>query len=131
MKNPPTDNLSRRERQIMDLLYAQGEASAADVQAALPDQPTDSTVRTLLRRLVDKGQVRYRQDGPRYLYRPLQEPSHAGRSALQRLISTFFGGSPRDALMHLLGEEADQLSDADLDAIEASLQQLRERGKKR
>jgi BlaI family transcriptional regulator, penicillinase repressor len=122
--------LSRRERQIMDVLIARGEAAAADVQGALPGAPSYSTVRALLRRLVDKGHVRYRQEGTRYLYRPTLEAGRARRSALNRLVQTFFGGSARDAMVNLLGAEGGELSDADLEAIEQSLRELK-RAKRR
>jgi BlaI family transcriptional regulator, penicillinase repressor len=119
--------LSRRERQIMDVLYAQRDAAAADVQAALADPPSYSTVRALLRRLVEKGHVTYRQDGARYLYRPVVERGRARRSAFRRVIDTFFGGSTKDAVVNLLGSEAGDLTAADFDEIEQSLRELKHR----
>ena len=116
-------HLSRRERQIMDVLYARQEATAAAVQEAIPDAPTYSTVRALLQRLVEKGHVQHRQDGPRYLYRPALGKSAAADSAQRRLVDIFFGGSAADAVVNLLGREA--LTAEDLEKVEDALARLR------
>ncbi|MGE0623151.1 MAG: BlaI/MecI/CopY family transcriptional regulator [Pseudomonadales bacterium] len=122
---PQPHDLSRRERQIMDVLYAAGEATAADVQAGLPDSPSYSTVRALLRKLLDKGQVRYRQDGPRYVYVPVVGKSQASESALRRLVDTFFDGSAAAAVVNLLGRDGERITENDIAAIEAELDRLK------
>jgi predicted transcriptional regulator len=123
-------HLSRRERQIIDALYACEEASAAEVQARLPSAPSYSAVRALLAKLVDKGHAAFRQDGPRYLYRATLEKSTAQRNAWQRLLDTFFGGSTADAVVSLLGREGNRLSAEELDAIERKVAELKaDRGK--
>ena len=117
-------HLTRRERQIMDVLYAREEATVAEVLAGLPDQPSYSTVRALLRKLLDKGHVRFRTDGPRYVYLPVVAKPQASESALRRLIDTFFNGSPGAAVVKLLGEAKD-LSTEELAEIEEVLGRLR------
>jgi len=118
-------HLTRRERQIMDILYSRNEASAAEIHRELPDSPSYSAVRALLKKLLDKRHVAFRQDGPRYIYRPVLAKGAARRNALQRLLETFFDGSPADAVVSLLGGERNKLSEADLDAIEAELNKIR------
>jgi predicted transcriptional regulator len=110
--------LSRRERQILDILYARGQATAGDVQAALPDPPSYSATRALLRILEEKGHVKHETDGVRYLYSPRVARERARRSALDHLVRTFFSGSTSDAVVALLGSPS-RLSDDDLDRIEA------------
>ena len=103
-------HLSKRERQIMDVLYRLERATAADVRAGMPEPPSYSAVRTLLRILEDKGHVRHEQDGVRYVYVPKVAPGKAQRSALKHLIDTFFGGSASRgmaALFELSGGEED------------------------
>src|SRR3954463_13791272 len=90
-------DLSRRERQILDILYERGQATAAEVQAALPEPPSYSAVRALLRILEDKGHVRHQQDGPRYVYLPTLAHDNAKRSALHHVLKTFFDGSAEQA----------------------------------
>jgi predicted transcriptional regulator len=101
-----TESLSRRERQIMDVLYAKGAATAAEIRDALTDAPGYSAVRALLRILEDKGHVRHEQQGPRYVYFPQVSKERARRSALKRLVSTFFGGSAAQAAAALIDSEA-------------------------
>ena len=120
--------LSRRERQIMDVLYERGEASVADVKSGLEDSPSYSTVRALLRNLTDKGHVTFRQDGARYLYQPTVEKSVAAQSAIARLVSTFFAGDKANAVLNLLGGE--ELTDDELKVIERTAARLRKRDKK-
>lgn len=119
--------LSRRERQIMDILFQREQATAAEIQQALPDAPSNSAVRTLLRILVDKGHLRHEQDGPRYLYRPTIEKDEAKRSALHRLVKTFFDGSPEQAMAALLDDPSADLSHAELDRLEGLIRQARDR----
>ena len=125
----PLPALSRRERQVLDVLHRLGRASAADVRAALADPPSDSAVRTHLRILEEKGHVRHEQDGPRYVYLPTVAREKAGRSALRHLMSTFFDGSPGHAVAALLDETADDLSASDLDRLDALIRKAREQGR--
>src|SRR5262245_51499069 len=104
-KKPPP--LTRRERQIMDVIYLHGRATAAEVQEGLADPPSYSAVRALLRLLEEKGHVRHEEDGPRYVYVPITPKNDAGRSALRHLVSTFFGGSVEDAVSALIDESED------------------------
>src|SRR5882672_11039496 len=94
--------LSRRERQIMDVIYRRGRATAAEVLEDLPDPPSYSAVRAMLRLLEEKGHVRHEQDGPRYVYLPVVNRDKARRSALRHLVRTFFDGSTEDAVAALL-----------------------------
>ena len=110
--------LSRRERQILDILYARARATAAEIQAALPDPPSYSAIRALLRVLEEKGHVRHSEDGQRYVYSPRVARSKARASALKHLVETFFGGSTAEAAATLLDASASKLSPAELDRIE-------------
>ena len=125
----PPPSLSRRERQVLDVLHRLGRASAADVRAALPDPPSDSAVRTHLRILEEKGHVRHEQEGPRYVYRPVVAREAAGRSALRHLVQTFFDDAPDRAVAALLDDAAADLSDADLDRLDAMIRQARQAGR--
>ncbi|MEM7049519.1 MAG: BlaI/MecI/CopY family transcriptional regulator [Acidobacteriota bacterium] len=127
MAEPLEHQLSRRERQIMDVLFQRGQATAAEIRGAMADAPSDSAVRTHLRILVDKGHVRHWQDGPRYLYQPTVTKERAKKSALKRLVTTFFDGSPEKAMAALLDDSAPHLSDAELDRLEGLIQAARER----
>ena len=128
MAGRPEENLSRRERQIMDVVYARGEVSAADVHAALPDPPSRTAVRTLLRILEDKGHVQHRRDGLRYLYRPSRPRGPAGRSAFRRVLDTFFDGSLANAVAAHLGDATD-LSPGELARLAALINQARKKGR--
>ena len=107
--------LSRRERQIIDILYRRGRATAADVMEDLPGDPSYSTVRTQLRVLEDKGHVRHEEDGPRYVYTPAVPRGTVRRSALKHLVETFFDGSAEKVITAVLG--AERLSAGELDRI--------------
>jgi predicted transcriptional regulator len=109
--------LSRRERQIMDILFRRGRAAAAEVMHDLPGEPSYSTVRTQLRVLEQKGHVRHEQDGVRYVYTPVVARHAARKSALRHVIETFFDGSPEKAVAALLGGEAAKLTGEQLDRI--------------
>jgi predicted transcriptional regulator len=109
--------LSRRERQIMDVLYRLGRATANDVLGELPGAPSHSTVRTQLRVLESKGHVRHEEQGLRYVYFPTTSRQAARRSALKHLVETFFDGSSEKAVAALLGGEAHRISDEELDRI--------------
>jgi len=97
--------LSRREREVLDIVYRRGRATAAEVRAEMAHPPTDPAVRTTLRILVDKGRLRHEYDGPRYVYTPTVAPDAARRSAFRHLLDTFFGGSARGAMAALLDME--------------------------
>src|SRR5262245_57184908 len=101
---PVSQSLSRRERQIMDLVYRLGRATAAEIHAQLPDPPVPSAVRTLLRILEDKGHLRHEKEGPRHIYLPTTPRRVAQRSAIKHLIATFFSGSSVAAAAALLDE---------------------------
>src|SRR3954468_17185240 len=103
MKKPLHVTLSRRERQIMDILYRLGSASAADVMRELPGEPTDSTVRTHLRILEEKGHVQHEEVGLRYVYSPKVPRKKERQSALKHLIDTFFDGSTEKVVAALIG----------------------------
>ena len=110
-------SLSRRERQIMDILYRQGRATAGEVMEALSGNPTYSTVRTQLRVLEEKGHVRHEELGLKYVYIPAVPRTAARRSALRHLVETFFDGSAESAVAALLGGEGARLSDEELERI--------------
>jgi predicted transcriptional regulator len=105
--------LSRREQEIIDIIYARGHASATEVREAMDEPPTDAAVRTTLRILVGKGHLRIVEDGPRYDYWPTVPPDAARRSELQHVLRTFFGGSTESALATLLDLQGDALTDAE------------------
>jgi predicted transcriptional regulator len=121
--------LSNRERQIMDILYRRGKATAAQVQAQLPDPPSYSAVRATLRILEDKGQVRHQRDGARYVFQPAVARDRAKRSAIQHLVKTFFDGSTELAVATLLDESASQLSEADYERLERLIEEKRKGGR--
>jgi predicted transcriptional regulator len=117
MTKSSATSLTRRERQIMDILYRQGRATAGEVMDALSGSPNYSTVRTQLRVLEEKGHVRHEEHGLRYVYSPAV-PRHAARkSALRHLVETFFDGSAEGAVAALLGGEGSKLSDDELKRI--------------
>ena len=109
--------LSRRERQIMDLLYQLGRATAAEVGKALPGEPSDSTVRTQLRVLESKGHIRHEEDGQRYVYLPVVPRRVVSKSALKHVVNTFFDGSIEKVVAALLGPDGSKLSDEELERI--------------
>ena len=117
MTTPWHSRLSRRERQIMDILFRHGRAAASVVRDELPGDPSSSTVRTQLRILERKGHVRHEEEGLRYVYRPATPRRTARRSALRHLVDTFFDGSAEQAVAALLGGEARRLTEAELDRI--------------
>lgn len=117
-------HLTRRERQIMDVLYERGEASVGEVRRVLPNAPSYSAVRALMRKLLDKGHASYREEGTRYVYRPVLARNRARRSALQRVVNTFFDGSAADAVVGLLGNERN-LTEEEWARIQATLEKLK------
>jgi len=121
--------LSRRERQIMDVLHARGEATAAEVLEALPNPPSYSAVRALLRIMEEKGHVKHREDGTRYVYSARVSTETARRSALQRLIATFFQGSVTQAVAALLASRDTELSDDEWKELERLIKNARKEGR--
>ena len=120
-------DLSRRERQIIDILYASGRGTAADVQALLPDPPSYSAVRAMLRILEEKGHVTHQAEGPRYVYVPTVARDNAKRSALHHMLQTFFDGSAEQAISALL-DDTSKMSDAELDRLARLIDQARNTG---
>ena len=128
MNKPDHRDLSRRERQILDILYQRGQATAAEVQSALPEPPSYSAVRALLRILEEKGHVRHEQDGPRYVYVPTVARDNAQRSAMRHLLQTFFDGSAEQAISALLDDSSAKLSPAELDRLARMIDSARKSG---
>ncbi|MEI6712109.1 MAG: BlaI/MecI/CopY family transcriptional regulator [Verrucomicrobiota bacterium] len=120
-----THQLSRRERQIMDIIFAAGEATAAEVAAALPGEPSDSTVRTLLRIMEEKGHLKHREEGPRFVYLPIRTRAEESKSALKRVVKTFFEGSFVDAVAALVDTADGKLPPEDLKRIEAIIRKAK------
>ena len=129
MSRTPAHTLSRRERQIMDIVYARGEASAAHVHAGLPDPPSYSAVRALLAILVEKGHLRHRSEQGRYIYAPTRRRAQVGRSALRRVLDTFFEGSLEKAVAALLNGSETRLSQEELQRLGQLIQQARKEGR--
>jgi predicted transcriptional regulator len=122
-------SLSRRERQIMDAIYQVGEATAQEVLGRLPEPPSYSAVRALLRILEDKGHVRHRRDGQRYVYAPTVPRDRARVSALRQVVRTFFDGSPGAAAAALLDLSRADLTDAELAKLETLVERARKEGR--
>lgn len=123
------DTLSRRERQIMDVLYRLGSATAAEVQENIADAPSYSAIRALLRILVEKGHARHAYDGPRYVYSPVVSRPVAQKSALRQLVKTFFNGSASNAVAALIDMSGKDLSDSELDRLAEIVEQAKREGK--
>ena len=129
MKTPKDpESLGSRERQIMDIIYRRGRATAAEVQGDLPNPPTNSAVRGMLRLLEQKGYLRHESDGPRYIYAPTADPSRVSRSAVQHLVRTFFDNSASSAVAAMLGMYESRLKESDLDRLEDLIEQVRSKG---
>ncbi|MDQ6892958.1 MAG: BlaI/MecI/CopY family transcriptional regulator [Acidobacteriota bacterium] len=129
MKRRRFDQLSRRERQIMESIYRAGQATATEVLESLPDPPSYSTVRALLRILETKGHLRHVAEGTRYVFLPVVAPDRARRSAIQSLLETFFEGSREKAVAALLDASRSELSDTELDRISQLIENAREEGR--
>jgi BlaI family penicillinase repressor len=121
------DPLSRRERQILDILYAKGSATAAEVKGSLPDPPSYSAVRALLRILEEKGHARHETEGTRYVYLPSVPRESARNSALTRIVQTFFEGSAAQAAAALV--DSGSLSDEDLTRLSEMIERARKEGR--
>ena len=122
-------SLSRRERQIMEIVYRLGQATAAEVHLELPDAPSYSAVRALLRILEDKGHLEHELQGPRYVFRPTVPRTAALQSALRQLVSTFFDGSTTQAVAALLDMSATRMSDEELEELSRRIAQAKQEGR--
>ena len=121
--------LSRRERQIMDIIYARGQASVAQVRQAMVDRPSYSAVRALMGVLEQKGHLKHVAQGGRYIYMPRRGRKQASRSAVRRLLATFFEGSAEQALAALLEESASATTPQELDRMAKLIAQARKEGR--
>ena len=129
MPKHPHVNLSRRERQIMDVVYRLGQASAADVLENMPDPPGYSAVRTMLRLLEDKGYLRHDQEGPRYVYLPTLSRDKARQSALKQLVQTFFDNSTEQTVAALLDMSKSEMSAEELERLSELIEKARKEGR--
>jgi predicted transcriptional regulator len=125
MPMPPSPDLTRRESQIMEILYRRRRASVEDVRAELPDAPSPSSVRKLLDIMIDRGLLEREYDGPRFVYYPAARVEQASRSALRQIIKTFFENSPGSAMAALLDMSSDSLSDDEYRRLSALLKRGR------
>jgi len=125
----PAAKLSRRERQIMDILYRRGKSSASEVREAMPDAPSYSAVRAMLRVLKDKGQIRHQAEGLKYVYLPIVPRDKAKRSAVKHLVDTFFKDSPEQMVAALLDVSSTRLTSAELDRMAEMIEKARREGK--
>ena len=123
MSNP--GSLSRRERQIMDILYQRGKVSAAEVREAMPDAPSYSAVRAMLRVLEEKGHVRHQAEGLKYVYVPTVARDKAKRSAVKHVLDTFFGGSPEQIVAALLDVSSTRLTREELDRMSEMIERAK------
>lgn len=121
--------LSRRERQIMDVIYGRGQATAAEVQEGLPDPPSYSAVRAMLRLLEEKGYLKHEQDGPRYLFKPTLAREKARKSALKQMLETFFDGSTEQAMAALLNLSKSKLDKEELDRLSQMIETAKKEGR--
>jgi len=128
MPDALTTQLSRRERQIMDVVYRFGKVTAAEVLAEMPEPPSYSAVRAMLRLLEEKGHVRHEQDGPRYVFLPTVNRDKARRSAMRHLVRTFFDGSTEDAVAALLESDA-RMSDDELERLARLIETAKKEGR--
>jgi predicted transcriptional regulator len=118
--------LSRRERQIMDIIYAKGEVTASEVEGAMTDAPSYSTVRALLRILEEKGMLKHREDGKRYIFLPTEPVQKASRSALKNIVNTFFEGSLVNAVAALV-DGKEKISPEEIQRLESIIKQAKNR----
>ncbi len=129
MNKKELNTLSRRERQIMDIIYSRGQATASEVMENLADPPSYSAVRALLRVLEEKGHLRHTLDGQRYVFSPTVARERAKRSALRAVLQTFFGDSAEEAVAALLDISQERLSDEELKRMENLIKQARKEGR--
>lgn len=129
MPDPSHLHLGRRERQIMEIVFRRGQATVAEVLEALPDPPSYSAVRTMLRLLEEKGHLRHREQGRRFVYSPVIARGKARRSALKNVLATFFNGSVTKAVASLMDLERGKLSSEDLDRLAELIDEARKEGR--
>ncbi|HET9151662.1 MAG TPA: BlaI/MecI/CopY family transcriptional regulator [Gemmatimonadales bacterium] len=127
-KSGPAD-LSRRERQVMDILHRRGESTVAEILQALPDPPTYSAVRSILRILGEKNLIEHREDGPRYVYFPAKPTAKAGDDVLAHVVRTYFAGSPEQAVTALLRLSDTDVNDAEIERLRQKIRRARLGGK--
>src|ERR1044071_9802296 len=128
-ENHAAPALSRRESQVMDILHRRTGATVAEIMAALPDPPTYSAVRSVLRILGEKGLIKHREDGPRYIYYPAQSTETAREDVLAHVVRTYFGDSPEQAMTALLRMSDSDMSDADVKRLRAIIGRARQSGR--
>jgi len=121
-------DLSRRERQIMDIIYSKGSATAAEVQEQIPDPPSYSSVRALLKVLEEKGFLRHKQQGPRYVFTPTVKRDRAKTTALKHVMQTFFDNSAEDVVAALMDISGTELSDDEYRRLDSLIKQARRKG---
>lgn len=126
-RKPPPLDLSRRERQIMDAIYRRGSATAAEITGDLPDPPTSTAVRTMLRILEDKGHLTHEQDGLRYVYRAVVDREQARQSVISHMVKTFFDGSAEQAMATLIDRSGSELTDEELGRLAGLIAKARKR----
>lgn len=131
MPKPTHIDLTRRESQIMEILYRRRRATVEEIRAELPDAPSPSSVRKLLEIMIDRGLLAREYDGPRYVYFPAAKPEDASRSALKQLLRTFFDNSPGSAMAALLDISSTRLSDEEYRRLSSLLKRTREQGEER
>lgn len=127
VRKEPHIDLSRRERQIMDVVYRRGSATAAEITGDLPDPPTSTAVRTILRILEDKGHLTHDQDGVRYVYRAVVDREKARESVISHVVRTFFNGSAEQAMATLIDRSGADLTDAELGRLAGLIEKARKR----
>ena len=130
MADKPEDALSRRERQIMDVVFARGTATAIEVVQDMPDPPTKTAIRTLMRILEEKGHLKHVRRGREFVYQPTQPRQRAARSAFQRVLQTFFDGSLEKAVAAHLAAGASKLSAEELERLSNLIEQAKDKGKR-
>ncbi|HEX8850255.1 MAG TPA: BlaI/MecI/CopY family transcriptional regulator [Gemmatimonadaceae bacterium] len=128
-KKPEVPALSRRERQVMDILHRRGGATVAEIMNDLPDPPTYSAVRSILRILGEKDLIKHKEDGPRYVYYPATDTERAREDVLAHVVSTYFAGSPEQAVTALLRMSDVDLPDNEIDRLRAAIRRARESGR--
>ncbi len=132
-KTPSTDtpdaSLSRRERQVMDILHRRGEATVAEIMTELPDPPTYSAVRSVLRILGEKDLIRFREDGPRYVYSPAKDTAAARDDVLAHVVHTYFAGSPEQAVTALLRMTDVNMKDDEIERLRDTIRRARQSGR--
>lgn len=128
-KTSPTDSLTRRERQVMDILYRRGESTVAEIMSDLPDPPTYSAVRSILRILGEKQLIAFKEDGPRYVYYPCAPTDQAQTDVLEHVVRTYFAGSTEQAVTALLRLSDAGISDKELDQLRERIRSARQSGR--